>query len=131
MSTIASLTTLPRRSSGVGGSLQTIMHRKKRQSPDNNITFNVINVDVKIQIEIENNEGLCTIRHLVNTPDFEAVTITLINVNNIDPIRRALLTELWGADIKSFEEVSMNTLKLLKTPPIKLNVKKLQSLAKK
>ena len=70
-------------------------------------------------------------RHLVNTPDTEVVTFPLINVDNIDPIRRALLTELWGVDISSFAQGSMNTLKLPKTPLIELTTKKLRSLAKK
>jgi hypothetical protein len=38
---------------------------------------------------------------------------------------------LWGADIASFADVSMDTLKLLKTPLNELTVKKLRSLAKK
>jgi len=68
-------------------------------------------------------------RHLVNTPDSEAITTPLINVENIASIRRAFLTELWGSGVKSFGEGSILNLKLPRTQLITLKEKKLRSLA--
>eukprot|EP00187_Rhodella_violacea_P018387 CAMPEP_0184732660 /NCGR_PEP_ID=MMETSP0314-20130426/54976_1 /TAXON_ID=38298 /ORGANISM="Rhodella maculata, Strain CCMP 736" /LENGTH=134 /DNA_ID=CAMNT_0027199297 /DNA_START=25 /DNA_END=426 /DNA_ORIENTATION=+ len=70
-------------------------------------------------------------RHLVNTPDSEAITTPIINVENIASIRRAFLTELCSSEVQSFGEGSILNLKLPRTQLITLKEKKLRSLAKK
>jgi hypothetical protein len=72
-------------------------------------------------------------RHLVSTPDNEAVQFPMLLPKNIDSICQAILFDLFGSGIKSIDDVM--SVDMVKLPHVELKEqltnKKLKSLSKK
>jgi len=59
--------------------------------------------------------GIVSMRHLVSTPDNEAVQFSILLPENIDSIRQAILFYLFGSGVKSIDDVtSVDMVKLLR-----------------
>lgn len=71
--------------------------------------------------------GNCTMRHLVSTPDAEAVTIVLTNTPAAT--RRALLLEVFNTT--NIDKLRMSNMNLAKHAGLKVSKKKIDSLAEK
>lgn len=78
-------------------------------------------------------EGVVTMRHIISTPDDQAVNFQMLRQpENIDIVRRALLQEIFG--ITSMEQISAHTISSLCLPRHQgnqLTAKKIKSLQKK
>jgi hypothetical protein len=81
----------------------------------------------------EINQGIVSMRHLVSTPDNEAVQFLMLLPENIDFVRQVILFYLFGSGVKSIDDVtSVDMVKLLRVElKEQLTNKKLKSLSKK
>lgn len=79
--------------------------------------------------EIDN--GICTARASVDTPDTDAVTYAMIDPSNSATIRTAILTEHFGANVRSIWEASLSSVQLPRQPTKVLPPQKLKSLSAK
>ncbi len=72
-------------------------------------------------------------RHLVSTPDNEAVQFLMLFLENIDSVRQAILFDLLRSGVKSIDDItSVDMVKLLRVKlKEQLTNKKLKSLSKK
>jgi hypothetical protein len=81
----------------------------------------------------EIDQGIVNMRHLVSTPDNEAVQFPMLLPENIDSIRQAILFDLFGSGVRSIDEVT--SVNMVKLPRVELKEqltnKKLKSLSKK
>jgi hypothetical protein len=79
----------------------------------------------------EIDQGICTARNTVNTPDEDATTFAMIDPSNFGVIRNAFIADLFGPTVLSILEASMNNVRLAKLPMKELSEKKTKSLASK
>jgi hypothetical protein len=81
----------------------------------------------------EIDQGIVSMRHLVSTPDNEAVQFSMLLPENIDSVRQAIFFDLFGSGVKSIDDVtSINMVKLLRVElKEQMTNKKLKSLSKK
>ncbi len=81
----------------------------------------------------EIDQGIVSMRHLVSTPDNEAIQFSMLLLENIDSVCQAILFDLFGSDVKSIDDVtSVDMVKLLCVElKEQLTNKKLKSLSKK
>ena len=80
----------------------------------------------------EIDQGVCTMRHLCTTPDSQAETFSLVQSNNVELIRQALIRALFPNHVeKSLKGLSIDNMQLPCKALGKLTVKKLRSLSKK
>jgi hypothetical protein len=81
----------------------------------------------------EIDQGLVSMRHLVSTPNNEAVQFPMLLPENIDSIRQVILFYLFGSGVKSVDDVtSIDMVKLLRVElKEQLTNKRLKSLSKK
>jgi hypothetical protein len=81
----------------------------------------------------EIDQGIVSMRHLVNTPDNEAIQFPMLLPENIDSVRQAILFNLFGSGVKSIDDVT--SVDMVKLPRVELKEqltnKKLKSLSKK
>ncbi|GMF38479.1 unnamed protein product [Phytophthora fragariaefolia] len=79
--------------------------------------------------EIE--DGLCTARKTVNTPDDESISFSMISQSNLATIRQAVIADLFGPNIRSIWEASIASVQLPRHQTKELSEKKQKSLAAK
>jgi len=81
----------------------------------------------------EINQGIVSMRHLISTPDNEAVQFLMLLPENIDFVRQVILFYLFGSGVKSIDDVtSVDMVKFLRVElKEQLTNKKLKSLSKK
>ncbi|ETM35588.1 hypothetical protein L914_17531 [Phytophthora nicotianae] len=79
--------------------------------------------------EIDN--GVCTARKTVDTPNDEAIVFPTMDPSNIPSGRKALISELFGSNIPTFWEASLSGVQLPKHPTKERSAKKMKSLAAK
>jgi hypothetical protein len=81
----------------------------------------------------EIDQGIVSMRHLVSTPDNEAVQFPMLLPENIDSDRQAIFFDLFGSGVKSIDDfTSVDMVKLLRVElKEQLTNKKLKSLSKK
>ncbi len=81
----------------------------------------------------EIDQGIVNMRHLVRTPDNEAVQFPILLPENIDYVRQAILFYLFRSGVKSIDDVT--SVDMVKLPRVELKEqltnKKLKSLSKK
>jgi hypothetical protein len=81
----------------------------------------------------EINQGIVSMRHLVSTPDNEAVQFPMLFPENIESVHQAILFDLFGSGVKSINDVT--SVDMVKLPRVELKEqltnKKLKSLSKK
>jgi hypothetical protein len=81
----------------------------------------------------EIDQGIVSMRHLINTPDNEAVQFPMLLPENIDSVRQAILFDLFGSGVKSIDDIT--SIDMVKLPRVELKEqltkKKLKSLSKK
>jgi hypothetical protein len=81
----------------------------------------------------EIDQSIVSMRHLVSTPDNEAVQFPMLLPENIDYVRQAILFDLFGSGVKSINDVT--SIDMVKLPRVELKEqltnKKLKSLSKK
>ncbi|KAG2813445.1 hypothetical protein PC118_g12652 [Phytophthora cactorum] len=79
--------------------------------------------------EIDN--GLCTARNTVDTADGDSITFAMVDPDNVDHIKKAVLMELFGANVGSILEASISGVQLPRHPIKELPAKKVKSLPAK
>jgi hypothetical protein len=81
----------------------------------------------------EIDQGIVSMRHLVSTPDNEAIQFPMLLPENIDFVRQMILFDLFGSGVKSIDDVmSVDMVKLLRVElKEQLTNKKLKLLSKK
>ncbi|EGZ13895.1 hypothetical protein PHYSODRAFT_514381 [Phytophthora sojae] len=79
----------------------------------------------------EIDEGVCTARKTVNTPDDESITFSMISQSNLANIRKAVIAELFGPNVRSIWEASIASVQLPRHQTMELSEKKQKSLAAK
>ncbi len=81
----------------------------------------------------EINQGIVSMRHLVSTPDNEAIQFSMFLPKNIDYVRQEILFDLFGSGVKSIDDVM--SVDMVKFPRVEhkeqLTNKKFKSLSKK
>jgi len=66
----------------------------------------------------EIDQGIVSMRHLVSTPDNEAVQSPMLLLENIDFVRQAILFDLFGSGVKSINDVTL--VDMVKLPHVEL-----------
>jgi hypothetical protein len=81
----------------------------------------------------EINQGIVSMRHLISTPDNEAVQFSMLLPKNIDFVRQAILFDLFGSGVKSIDDITSVDMVKLSCVELKeqLTNKKFKSLSKK
>jgi hypothetical protein len=105
------------------GDLTSLMKKYYKSMPSNYTGNYFFEID----------QGIVSMRHLVSTPDNEAVQFSMLLPENIDSVRQAILFDLFGNGVKSIDDVtSVDMVKLLRVE-LKEHLinKKLKSLSKK
>ncbi|ETP21200.1 hypothetical protein F441_05217 [Phytophthora nicotianae CJ01A1] len=79
----------------------------------------------------EIDQGICTARKTVQTPDDEAITFNMVKCTSIETVRKAFITELFGPSIQTIWEASIHSVHLPRKPTQDLSDKKMKSLSAK
>ncbi|ETP53628.1 hypothetical protein F442_01495 [Phytophthora nicotianae P10297] len=79
----------------------------------------------------EIDQGICTARKTVQTPDDEAITFNMVKCTSIETVRKSFITELFGPSIQTLWEASIHSVHLPRKPTQDLSDKKMKSLSAK
>ncbi|ETK91310.1 hypothetical protein L915_05076 [Phytophthora nicotianae] len=79
----------------------------------------------------EIDQGICTARKTVQTPDDEVITFNMVKCTSIETVRKAFITELFGPSIQTIWEASIHSVHLPRKPTQDLSDKKMKSLSAK
>ena len=79
----------------------------------------------------EIDQGICTARHLVTTPDSDAITFNMVKPGTHDAVRKAILTDLFGPGVTQISQASIGKMQLPRCPVKTMADKKLKSLSEK
>ncbi|KAE8901686.1 hypothetical protein PF005_g2973 [Phytophthora fragariae] len=82
-----------------------------------------------VLFEIDN--GTCTARKSVNSPDASSSTFAIIEPNNIISIQKAVLLELFGSNTQNIWKASIASVQFPRHPTKEISAKKAKSLAPK
>nr|XP_032800654.1 uncharacterized protein LOC116937610 [Petromyzon marinus] len=79
----------------------------------------------------EVDEGALRMRHLSSTPDDEVTCVPLVAPGNVDLLRRSVLRDIFGADVDTIEQGTLESVRLPTAPVGGLSAERLASLSKK
>lgn len=76
-------------------------------------------------------QGVCTARKTVDTPDEDAIVFAMVDPNSTDSIRKAVINDLFGQAVSTIWEASVRNVQLPRHQIKELTEKKMKSLSAK